>query len=222
MPKHGTAYTLGQYNEVLGAIQRALPRALEGTDPKILLPLLQKSGERVEGDLGKLLRSLSDPSSVATLPAPFVSVRVQQRTFRVKLNYGEALEVKGATGFSYVNLNLTDANFKTVSGTGLSETDAIAVNFGEYVESSDAVSRLGELGLRVGIPKELADFSKAYPNSQELVSCLPLVALGDSWRDPDGRLNVVDLGGRASSRRLDLYPWSSRWDGDWWFLAFRK
>ncbi len=151
---------------------------------------------------------------------PFVSVRVQQRTFRVKLNYGEALEVKGATGFTYVNPNLTDANFKAVSGTGLSETDAIAVNFGEYVESSDAVSRLGELGLRVGIPKELADFSKAYPNSQELVSCLPLVALGDSWRGPSGSLGVACLHGYASDRVLHLGPWGDGWDDAWWFLAF--
>ena len=58
MSKHGTAYTLGQYNEVLAAVQRALPKALDGNDPKKLIPLLQQSGKMIEAGLAQLIRSL--------------------------------------------------------------------------------------------------------------------------------------------------------------------
>ncbi|MBI1961415.1 MAG: hypothetical protein HYS45_01790 [Parcubacteria group bacterium] len=45
MPKHGTAYELGQYNEVLVAVTRALPAALGGTDPRSIIAGLQNRGE---------------------------------------------------------------------------------------------------------------------------------------------------------------------------------
>lgn len=45
MPKHGTAYELGQYNEVLVAVTLALPTALDGTDPKAIIAGLKNRGE---------------------------------------------------------------------------------------------------------------------------------------------------------------------------------
>ena len=131
-------------------------------------------------------------------------------------------EAKTASGFAYAKSDITDANFKQVVGQGIVGAEAVLVNFGEFVESPDAVSRLKKMGLRAGVPKELADLSKAHPDSRELATCLPIVALGDSWEDPDGFRLVVCLYGVALSRELQLYLWGYGWYDFWWFLAFRK
>lgn len=63
MENHGTAtYTLGQYNEVQIPILRALPKALEGTDPKQVIPILQSHGEMLESALGKAIASVLKPT----------------------------------------------------------------------------------------------------------------------------------------------------------------
>ena len=62
MTDHGTAaYTLGQYNEVQVPILRALPKALEGTDPKQVIPVLQSNGEMLEHELAKAITSVLKP-----------------------------------------------------------------------------------------------------------------------------------------------------------------
>ncbi len=148
--------------------------------------------------------------------------RVKRAVFHVIINNDEPLEAKTASGFNYVNSNLTDKNFKKVVGKGRVEAEAVLVNFGEYVESDDAAVRLDKMGLRPGIPKELADLSKSNPDSAELAAHFPLAALGDSWQDPNDDRGVAYLYGRASSRELDLNYWGGRWHDDWWFLAFCK
>ncbi len=56
MSKHGTAnYSLGQYNEVLGAVQKALPGALVDTDPKAVIAALSKKGEHLQAGLNGLI-----------------------------------------------------------------------------------------------------------------------------------------------------------------------
>ena len=42
-----------------------------------------------------------------------------------------------------------------------------------------------------------------------------------SWVNPDGNRNVAYLNGNAANRKLNLNSWSNRWNGNWWFLAFR-
>ena len=50
--ENGTAFDLGQYNQVLIAITNSLPQALEGLDPKKVIKSLQNRG----GEVSRLLR----------------------------------------------------------------------------------------------------------------------------------------------------------------------
>jgi len=58
MEGHGTApYTLGQYNEILGSLQRALPKVLRDTDPKKTIGVFQK-GTAVENTIREVVLKL--------------------------------------------------------------------------------------------------------------------------------------------------------------------
>lgn len=94
------------------------------------------------------------------------------------------------------------------------------MNFEEYVFSEEALRRLNQLGLRPGLPTELADLSNTHPDSIDLAGCLPLVALGDSWEGPLGNLLVVYLVGDARGRELSLHWRGSGWAENYWFIAF--
>ena len=56
MEKRGTP-TLGQYNEILEAVIKALPRALEGKDPKEVIKSFQNKGEALEKALGESIQN---------------------------------------------------------------------------------------------------------------------------------------------------------------------
>lgn len=49
----GTTFNLGQYNEVLVAVARALPKALEGMDPKSVITACSRQGEALSQLLKK-------------------------------------------------------------------------------------------------------------------------------------------------------------------------
>lgn len=72
MSQHGTAYTLGQYNEVMVMVVRALPKALEGTDPKRIITCLQQHGEGLGRALNEAL--LSQTKEIASTVGPTVLV----------------------------------------------------------------------------------------------------------------------------------------------------
>ena len=76
MSQHGTAtgFTLGQYNEILTAIQRALPNALEGMEPKYTITTLGQHGQDLGTELQKALRRVI-----------FI-----QHSMHVRVNYSEA------------------------------------------------------------------------------------------------------------------------------------
>jgi len=147
---------------------------------------------------------------------------VKQVVFRI-VRDSRPVEEKVKEGFAYANSNITSKNFAVAPFGGPNSEEAILVNFGEDVSSSeDAVTRLDKMGLRPGLPPDLADLSKSHPASAKLAAYLPVVALGDSWVDPDGDRSVAYLFGFAAYRELSLCSWSGGWDGYWWFLAFRK
>lgn len=66
--KHGTA-TLGQFAEVSAAITRALPKALDGFDPKAIIQKVG-NGEALERALHTALASLGDATPQPAEPAP--------------------------------------------------------------------------------------------------------------------------------------------------------
>jgi len=148
---------------------------------------------------------------------------VEQRTFLLRVDHDEQMEAKTASGFIYVDPNITDANFNKVVGQGVVDAEAVVVNFGARIMSRDAVPYLDGMGLRAGVPRELADLSNQYRDSHELATCLSIVALGDFWKDPDGNDNGVYLYGNESEHKFNLL-WLGRygWREIWWFLAFHK
>ena len=146
---------------------------------------------------------------------------MKERTFRI-LRDDRPLEDKVKEGYIYVDPHITSENFRAALPAGRNAGEATLVNFGEYVFSEDVVNRLDKLGLRPGLPTELADLSKSHPGSTEFAGCLPLVALGDSWVGPLGNLLVVYLVGDASGRELSLHWRGSGWMDTYWFIAFHK
>ena len=58
MSQHGTAFTLGQYNQILAAIQSALPKALDEIDSKQLIAGLSGRGEVLERNLHDLFAKM--------------------------------------------------------------------------------------------------------------------------------------------------------------------
>lgn len=150
-------------------------------------------------------------------PAP----QVKQVVFRI-VRDSRPVEEKVKEGFNYADSNITSQNFRVVPFGSSNPEEAVLVNFGEFVASEKAVERFDKLGLRAGLPTDLADLSKSHPNSKKLAAGLPVVALGDSWVAPDGVRRVVCLLGNAARRGLGLDWWGRRWHDYWWFLAFRK
>ena len=154
-------------------------------------------------------------AEVAPKPEPILRVFKIRRDLR-------PVEEKVKIGFNCANPNITSKNFcKEVPAN--SPDEAILVNFGEDIESSEeGVCRLAALGLRPGLPTELSDSSQSNPDSQELAGCMPTVALGDSFEDANGYVRVAYLSGDASYRELHLLIWQRGWYSYGWFLAFRK
>lgn len=67
MSKHGTAYDLGQYNEVLKAVITELPAALDGTDPKAMITGIQNRGEVLRLALNRALVEVANTEEPAIL-----------------------------------------------------------------------------------------------------------------------------------------------------------
>lgn len=88
MPKHGTAYELGQYNEVLVAVTRALPKALDGTDPKIVIAGLENRGEALglalHGAIIQVATTETEQIMIAPAIPPYPAVGVE---FELKLDF---------------------------------------------------------------------------------------------------------------------------------------
>lgn len=125
-------------------------------------------------------------------------------------------------GFVHVEPDITSRNFKAVPPDGPAPSEAYLVNFARYMFSEQVVEALNGMGMRPGLPTELADLSRSNPGSKELAACLPAVALGEPMQGGLGNLLVVYLAGDATGRALSLHWYGGGWNEDYWFLAFRK
>jgi hypothetical protein len=146
---------------------------------------------------------------------------MHEKAFRIERDI-RRIEDKVKEGFVYVDPHITSENFRAPLPAGQNGGDATLVTFEDYVFSDEVLRRLEQRGLRAGLPTELVDLSRSYAGSRELASCLPLVALGDSWVGPLGNLLVVYLVGDAQGRELSLHWRDSGWTDDYWFMAFHN
>jgi hypothetical protein len=143
-----------------------------------------------------------------------------QKLFRIRRD-SRPIEAKTKQGFIHVEPDIHSRNFKAVAAEGPAPSDAYLVNFGKYTFTDGVVALLTEMGLRPGLPTELADLSMSNPGSRELAGCLPAVALGDQMQGGLGNLLVVFLAGDATGRALSLHWQGGGWNDSYWFLAFR-
>src|SRR4026209_548666 len=105
---------------------------------------------------------------------------MKQHIFRITRD-PTSLEEKLTAGFIATERDITSDHFPAVASPGPSPEEALVLNFGEYVFSEGVLSRMDQMGLRAGLPTELAHLSRRMAESTELAACLPRVALGDSW-----------------------------------------
>ena len=199
-----TAGQIGKIQELLGA---GLRKSRLLSEP--VQQVLETRGNNLCEDLMDVVDSYVE------------AVCFEMVTFRI-VRDGRPLEKKIEEGFKHVDRGITSQNFKVVPEVGPAPEEAILVNFGETIyHSRDVVERLEEIGLRPGLPTELVDLSKSYPDSKKLAACFPIIALGDMWLVPDNGYSVAQLNGNVSDRYLEETWWSWEWDDGMRFLAFR-
>jgi hypothetical protein len=148
-------------------------------------------------------------------------MQTTEKLFRIQRD-SRPIEEKTTQGFIHVEPDIHSRNFKAVAAEGPAPSEAHLVNFDTYVFTDGVRTLLAEMGLRPGLPTELADLSTSTPGSKELAGCLPAVALGDQMQGGLGNLLVVFLAGDATGRALSLHWQGGGWNDSYWFLAFRK
>jgi len=206
METHGTAaYTLGQYNEVLVALARALPKALVGTDAKKVIAATQ-NGEALETALAGTLRLLVDGKG------PF-------NLYPIVVDYGMKVEEAVKLGnYDWVLSDITQENFPTQK-KGKTELVVELIRFDHCISTDQALKELDRMGYRPAELMELLAFGEKYPEVQREFS---IAALGSVWQNPDGDRRVPFFCSYASKHGLNLFLIENDWGGGWRFAAVRK
>jgi hypothetical protein len=143
----------------------------------------------------------------------------ERGTYPVVIDYGKSVEDMVVYGnYNWSNPNITSKSFP-LSGTGNVSVSLELVHLNKSASTQEVLAYLEANGLRAATIEELLAFGLAYPEIQRE---FPVVALGSSWVDSDGRRDVPYLGRGGSDRELRLYWSGSDWLGVCRFLAVRK
>ena len=126
--------------------------------------------------------------------------------------------VKEAKFNGYVNPDVNDQNFPTKKRKA-EKKEAVLLCLNSNASTKEAQEAMKRLKLIPGTPKELLSLSLENPNLQRK---FPIVAIGQSWRNPDGNRNVPFLNEWSGERDLSLGCLGSGWDEHYRFLAFCK
>lgn len=210
MTEHGTAtYTLGQYNEVLVAVTRVLPRGLEGTDPKILIRLLQKSGGVLSQKLAEVFRSMLQPC-VAT-----------GEVFRLMIDGDKnASELVALAKYDWFNDWITDDHLPIKPHAPIEKVIEY-VKFDRHPESEEVLAEFARRGLQRPAYEDALYFGLPYnyPDEQRRA---PLVWLHEPVEVSDDNRYVLVSYGYDCGRSLRLYWFGRRWGRTCVFPAVRK
>lgn len=207
----GTAFNLGQYNEVHVALTRALPKALATFDPKALIKAVQQ-GENVEQVLQELFTTLLN-GSTKNFGAFLVSSHVVP--INRKRNVSEMVKLGN---YDWKDEAVNQKNFPHDRKAGKVETEVHLIQFPQDMESDDVVQALDAMGMRPADNAELLSIGIFFSDLQRQG---PIVALG-SVATVSGDQCVPCLGGDGSDRFLRLGRWDGRWGAYSRFAAVRK
>jgi hypothetical protein len=205
--RSGTAYySLGQYNEIVVAVLRALPKALEGTDPKLVIKILQKKGSSLECALKEFVTS--EIRSIET-----------ENQYTVMLNgFWTTEDLLGLGEYGYVNENINSVDLPR------SESKKITMKFFKLdhdINSTDVAIELDKIGYRTATAYELLSFASTTSNRGDLYKFTLLIALGSVW--PDGNCDyILALEQRNTKTDAILLDNGRIWAKGTWFAAVSK
>lgn len=196
MPEqHGTASTpwnFGQYNEVFVAVARALPQALQGTEPKQLLASLEGRGQELERALQQMFSSFV---STTVVPA-------DDEWFELKVDYRvDPAEVVHSAGY-----NPEGWKFLGPVRKGWETHRAKFVRLGWVQNLAEAEQRAGVQGYRLLGGHAREPFKAKFPRPD---GHGPVIFGGSQWRGPVGSPSVTCLSGLGDGWRSGF-----RWSGD--------
>ena len=141
-------------------------------------------------------------------------------TYKLTVNYDTSIESLIEQGkYDWANSDINETNFPSEEA-GKSKIEVELVGFDKNISSGDAQGKIIKMGLEPLTLKELLHLGIKYPSLQQEN---PIVALGSTWRNPDGIVRVPYLGRDDSSDRdLDLSWSEGDWPPSWRFVAVRK
>lgn len=151
-------------------------------------------------------------------PAPKGSEVVYALTIDRSQTLGDLIS---AGKYDWVNDDITQENFPVPSKDGTEEVEVVLVHLDECLTTDQVKAELDRRGLKPASIVELLALGSAHP---ELQREFPLVALGSSWRHPDGYVYVPELWDDHGKRKLSLdyvHP-GDTWDESNRFVAVRK
>lgn len=137
-------------------------------------------------------------------------------SYSVTVDYDQTVEqlVRSRPYYS-ANGDITSYNFPLWE-KGQSQLDIFLLNFNHRISSENAIKAMDVQGLRPATIKELLSLGAQYPDLQKENW---IVALGSTWRSPQGGLYVPFLSRCHTNPDLHL---SDDWHPEWRFAAVRK
>jgi len=141
---HGTT-NLGQFTQISAAVTKALPKAIDGIDPKLLIAALNKSGKKLEEGLVQLFNDLiADAGSTIKLLNYIGTISIPATTepFVVEDYFVVNTDYKASAKISYLGDNFKQWFF---GKTQQSLTEA-SVNYYELDKDSVDGPIIKELG----------------------------------------------------------------------------
>lgn len=144
----GTAFSLGQYNEVLVPLELALPNALKGLDPKQVIKSLKNRGE----ELSRLLRG--DIEGLMKFPIFSRDMRKERWELIEDVSEPGEIVIANLETLSFLKTNKGD-----VSGDGMRQR---AVELGANLSQRHAEFLLEH---QQEIPKEWREYYLVFPGT---------------------------------------------------------
>ncbi|MBU0649025.1 hypothetical protein KJ969_02910 [Patescibacteria group bacterium] len=133
---------------------------------------------------------------------PYLDKRGSVNIYEVVVDYDQPFaKMIEACKLDWVNEDITVEHFP-VKSKGKKKVKLQLYQFDRMVTGTEASKLLDEAGYRPANPAELLAFGKKFLDKQRQ---FPIVAMGSSWRSPDGRLYVPVLYEDADERDLDLH-----------------